>query len=51
VVAGGLAGELASFGGGLPALKLTDGRTVRVLDLAFQDGTVVVQCRTEPAAR
>ena len=51
VVARGLAGELARFGGGLPALKLTDGRTVRVLDLAFQDGMVVVQCRTEPAAR
>ena len=51
VVARGLAGELARFGGGLPALKLTDGRTVRVLDLAFQDGMVVVQCRTEPAVR
>ena len=49
-VAGGLAGDLAGLGGGLPAMSLTDGRTVRLLDLAFQDGAIVVQCRTDPAA-
>jgi hypothetical protein len=50
LVAGGLAGDLAGLGPGLPALRLADGRRVRLLDLAFQDGTIVLQCRTEPAA-
>ena len=49
LVAGGLAGDLARLGGGLPPMTLADGRTVRLLDLAFQDGTIVVQCRTDPA--
>ncbi len=50
VLAGGMAGDLARLHGGLPALTLADGRTVRLLDLAFQDGTIVLQCRTDPAA-
>lgn len=49
-VAGGLVGDLARLGGGLPTMGLADGRTVRLLDLAFQDGSIVAQCRTEPAA-
>ena len=50
VLAGGLAGDLARLGSGLPAMHLADGRTVRLLDLAFQDGAIVVQCRTDPAS-
>lgn len=50
IVAGGLAGDLAHLGEGLPAMNLSDGRSVRLLDLAFQDGTIVLQCRTDPAA-
>jgi len=50
IVAGGLAGNLAHLGDGLPTMNLSDGRSVRLLDLAFQDGAIVVQCRTDPAA-
>ncbi len=50
IVAGGLAGDLAHLGEGLPTMNLSDGRSVRLLDLAFQDGTIVLQCRTDPAA-
>lgn len=50
MLAGGMAGDLARLGRGLPAMTLADGRTVRLLDLAFQDGAIVVQCRTDPAA-
>ena len=50
MLAGGLAGDLARLGDGLPAMPLSDGRSVRLLDLAFQDGTIVLQCRTDPAS-
>jgi hypothetical protein len=51
VLAGGMAGDLAGLRRGLPAMTLADGRTVRLLDVAFQDGTIVVQCRTIPAGQ
>ncbi|MBM4110712.1 MAG: hypothetical protein FJ254_05040 [Phycisphaerae bacterium] len=48
-IADSLAGDLGSLRDGVPPVTLADGRTVRVLDLAFQDGSIVVQCRTDAA--
>lgn len=49
-LAGGMADALVDTTTPMAALELVDGRRVRIVDVAFQDGAIVVACVTEPAA-